>query len=454
LAKTNFLFHTRFASGKAETWNIFLPSEPFMSTITPQEQKLLQAVQDLKPEIIDFASRLVAAPSTLGNEAGAIQVMDDELTRMQLSPTRVPIDSGQLSGHPGFAPVPWSYQNKECVVATRPADTAGGRSLLLNGHLDVVSPEPLDFWDFDPFAPFVRDGWLYGRGAGDMKSGVAAMTYALHAVHRAGFGLAAPVTVEGVIEEECTGNGALACLLAGFDAQAVLIPEPFGPTLLTDQVGVLWFKVRIRGFPSHVQAAPAGTNAIEKSFVLIQALRQLEEDLNTENVPPAYAEHTHPLNFNPGMLSGGDWPSTVPAWCELHCRLSFFPGIPYPEIQNRVRRTVLEAAEKDPWLQDNPPQVEFYGFRSEGHSVSPDLPAFGLLNSCQYDLTGQEAARYISTCTTDLRTFCLYGQGQATCFGPVAENIHAANERVRLDSVLHTASAYALFMARWCGLVE
>ncbi|MBS3780302.1 MAG: ArgE/DapE family deacylase [Desulfovermiculus sp.] len=425
-----------------------------MSTITPQEQRLLQAVQDLEPEIIDFASRLVAAPSTLGNEAGAVQVMDDELSKLELSPTRVPIDPDRLADHPGFAPVPWSYDDKECVVAIRPQDAPGGRSLLFNGHLDVVSPEPLDFWDFDPFAPFVRDGWLYGRGAGDMKSGVAAMTYALHAAHKAGFGLSAPVTVEGVIEEECTGNGALACLLAGYDAQGVLIPEPFGPTLLTDQVGVLWFKIRIKGRPSHVQAAPTGTNAIEKSFVLIQALRELEEQLNQENVPSAYAQHVHPLNFNPGMLSGGDWPSTVPAWCEMYCRLSFYPGMSYPEIQDRVKRTVLEAAEKDPWLQANPPQVDFYGFRSEGHSVPLDLPALQLLSSCHHELTGEPAARYISTCTTDLRAFCLYGQGQATCFGPVAENIHAANERVRLDSVLHTARSYALFMARWCGLVE
>jgi acetylornithine deacetylase len=414
----------------------------------------VQAVQDLEPEIIDLVSRLVAAPSTLGNEAGAIQVMDDELTKLGLSPIRVPIDPDRLEGHPGFAPVPWSYAGKENVVATRPEDASGGRSLLLNGHLDVVSPEPVDFWDFEPFAPFVRDGWLHGRGAGDMKSGVAAMTYALHAISKAGFGLSAPVTVEAVIEEECTGNGALACLLAGFDAQAVLIPEPFGPTLLTDQVGVLWFKIRIKGMPSHVQAAPAGTNAIEKSFVLMSALRGLEERLNRENVPPAYAQHVHPLNFNPGMLSGGDWPSTVPAWCELHCRLSFYPGMTYPQIQERVRRTVQEAADGDPWLKENPPLVDFYGFRSEGHSIRPGLPALNLLSSCHQDLAGEPATRYISTCTTDLRAFCLYGQGQATCFGPVAENIHAANERVRLDSVLHTAKAYALFMARWCGLVE
>ena len=108
-----------------------------------------------------------------------------------------------------------------------------------------------------------------------MKSGVAAMTYAVHAVEKAGFGLQAPVTLEAVIEEECCGNGALACMAAGYDADAVLIPEPFGPTILTSQLGVLWFKVTVEGRPVHVLEAPAGTNSIEKSFLIIQALRKI-----------------------------------------------------------------------------------------------------------------------------------------------------------------------------------
>ena len=425
-----------------------------MSSLSPAEEHIVDTVQDLAPDMLAFASRLVAAPSTLGNEGAAVDSMDQELTSLGLNPLRVPIDPDTLSTHPGFAPTPWSYEGKECVVATRAADGQGGRSLLLNGHLDVVSPEPVDFWDHDPFMPFIRDGWLHGRGSGDMKSGVAAMTYALHAVHTAGFGLAAPVTIEGVIEEECSGNGALACLQAGYDAQSVLIPEPFGPTILTDQVGVMWFQITVKGLASHVQAAPAGTNALEKSFILIQALRELEEELNQEDVPKAYALHTHPLNFNPGMISGGDWPSTVPAWCELHCRLSFFPGTSYAHVQDRIRSAITRALEKDAWLQSNPPKVDFYGFRSEGHSINRGLPALDLVNTCHQDISGQRAESYISTCTTDLRTFCLFGRGQATCFGPVAENIHAANERVNLESVVHTAKVYALYAARWCGLVE
>jgi acetylornithine deacetylase len=419
-----------------------------------REQHLLETVDALTNDILDLTCRLVAQPSTLGHEALALEVMEAELQKLGLAPVRIPVGPQQLADHPGFAPVPWSYAGRYNLATVRAADAGGGRSALFNGHLDVVSPEPLELWDGDPFAPVIRDGWLYGRGAGDMKAGVAAMTHALHAVQRAGFGLRAPVTLEAVIEEECCGNGALACLAAGYDAEAVLIPEPFGPTLYTAQVGVLWFKVRLRGEPSHVQAAPAGTNAIEKSFPVIAVLRRLESELNAEERPAPYRDLDHPLNLNIGIFQGGDWPSTVPATAEFHARLSFFPGTSYPEICQRIEAAVARAAQEDAWLAKNPPQVEFYAFRSEGHTASREQPVLATLNSCHRDLTGQDAESYVSTCTTDLRAFHFFGRGEGTCYGPVAENIHAANERVNIASVLQVARSYALFLARWCKLAD
>lgn len=419
-----------------------------------QEKKLIETVDHLADDILDYTCRLVREPSTLGNEISAVRVAEEELKKLSFHPVSVPINPATLAKHPGFAPVPWGYEDRNNVAATREADGAGGQSLLLNGHLDVVSPEPLELWDQDPFEPVVKNGWLSGRGAGDMKSGIAAMTYAAHAVEKAGFGLKAPVTLETVIEEECCGNGALACLDAGYDAEAVLIPEPFGPTILTNQLGVLWFKVSVRGAPSHVQSAPSGTNAIEKSYHIIEALRHLETGLNSSDVPPKYRDLEHPINLNIGIFKGGDWPSTVPATAEFHGRLSFFPGISYKQICERIIKTVENAAKRDPWLSENPPAIDFYGFRSEGHSLPFDLPAFLTLNECHRALTGEDAREYISTCTTDLRVFNLLGNGQATCYGPVAENIHAANERVYIESIIHVARTYALFISRWCGLVE
>lgn len=418
-----------------------------------KEKRIIEEVDNLTDDILDFAIRLIAQPSTLGNEASVLKMMEEELAGLSLNPVRVPINPDLLTEKPGFAPVPWSYENRYNLVATCPASDQGGRSALFNGHLDVVSPEPIDMWDHDPFDPEIEDGWLYGRGAGDMKSGLAAMTYALYAIKKAGFELKAPVTIESVIEEECSGNGTLACLYAGYDAQAILIPEPFGPTILTNQLGVLWFKLTIRGLPAHVGEATSGINAIEKCYTLISALRGLEAEMN-RNVHLAYQGINHPLHLNIGIIHGGDWPSTVPAKAELHGRLSYFPGMTSSQIQQRIVQIVETAAQNDPLLSRTPPTVQFYGFRSDGHSVSRDLPAFKILNGCHKDLTGNDADEYIATCTTDLRAFHLFGLRQATCFGPIARNVHASNECVKLDSVVHVAKTYALFISRWCRIAE
>jgi acetylornithine deacetylase len=418
-----------------------------------REEKLVTVVDALSEDIVSFAKRLVAQPSILGNEATVLEEMEKELDRLGFNPSRVPIDPSLLNDHPGFAPVPWTYEGRYNVIGTRPADSGGGKSALFNGHLDVVSPEPLAGWAHDPFGPMEKEGWLYGRGAGDMKAGIAAMTYAVRAIDIAGFGLAAPVTIETVIEEECSGNGALACRQAGLNAEAVLIPEPFGPIILTAQVGAAWFKVTLTGVPKHVMDTHGGVNAIEKCFPLIAALRRMEKALNCQ-VHPAFERIGHPANLNIGIFKSGDWPSTVPAKAEFHCRIGFLPGTAYDQIRQEVIRVITEAASEDPWLAANPPEVDFYGLRSEGHCLSPEMPAFRLLNSCHQSLTGCPAENFISTATTDLRAFVHFGKGQATCFGPVAENIHAENERVRIDSIIHTARVYALFLARWCGLVE
>jgi acetylornithine deacetylase len=425
-----------------------------MAEWNTRERKIIDAVDNLADDVIDFTCRLTAEPSTLNNEFSVLELMENELNRLEFKTDKVPVDPEVLQGHPGFANVPWDYRDRYNLVAVTAPSGTGGRSTLFNGHLDVVSPEPVGFWEHDPFDPKIHDGWIYGRGAGDMKAGVAAMTYAVYAIKKAGFGFNAPVTIETVIEEECSGNGALACINAGYDAEAVLIPEPFGPTIVTNQLGVLWFKITVRGKPVHVQSAGSGTNAIEKSYVLIGALREFENMLNEKNIHPAYRNIEHPLNLNIGIIKGGDWPSTVPAEVELHGRMSYFPGDSYEDICRLIRNAVEGAAKADPWLRENPPALEFYGFKSDGHSLSKNLSAFEALNGCHKSLTGFDAEEKVCTCTTDLRSFVHFGKGQATCFGPVAENIHGSNERVNIESILHVCRVYSIFLARWSGLAD
>ena len=174
-----------------------------------------------------------------------------------LEPVDVPLEPAALERHPAGAPFSWDVDGKANVVATW-APEAPGRSLILNGHIDVVSPEPTVLWTGEPFAPR-RDGdWVYGRGAGDMKSGLVAMVGAVRALQRLSVRPGGRVQLQSVVEEECTGNGALACVLAGHTADAAILTEPTKGAIWNAQVGVLWFQVRVLGAPAHAGEARGG----------------------------------------------------------------------------------------------------------------------------------------------------------------------------------------------------
>ena len=155
-------------------------------------------------------------------------------------------------------------------------------------------------WTHPPFAPTVHDGWMYGRGANDMKSGVACMVFAMDAMRTAGFEPAADVYVQTVTEEESTGNGALATLLRGYRAEAALIPEPTGHAITRTQTGTIWFRLRVRGVPVHVAVAQDGTNAIMSAYALINALvRAHPRAERGGEVQPLVCRHQGPHQVQP-----------------------------------------------------------------------------------------------------------------------------------------------------------
>jgi acetylornithine deacetylase len=327
----------------------------------------------------------------------------------------------------------------------------GGRSLILNGHIDVVSREPSSLWTGDPFAAR-RDGdWLHGRGAGDMKAGLAAMVGAVAGLRRLGLRPRGRVQLQSVVEEECTGNGALACVIAGHTADAAILTEPTSGAVWNAQVGVLWFQVQVLGAPAHAGDAPDGANAIEASYAVIAALRDLEAELNAAR-PPLYAAYPHPINLNVGQIHGGDWPSTVAGECLTHFRLATFPGQPVAELMARVEQTVAAVGASDPGLARHRLEVRYDGFQCEGYELAPDAPLVTGLLDAAARVTGRRPPVYASTATTDARSFQLYGDTPAVCFGPHSAHEHGVDERVHLPSLTTTAQAIALFIADWCGL--
>ena len=417
-----------------------------------QEDDILAAVAAEEAATVDLLSELVEAPTVLGAEAPGQAIMRRAFAGLGLEPFDVPLDVAALRSHPGGAPFSWDVSEKVNVLADwLPAGEAEGRSLVLNGHIDVVSPEPSELWTGAPFAAR-RDGdWVYGRGAGDMKSGLVAMVGAVAGLQRLGATPRARVQLQSVVEEECTGHGALACVLAGHTADAAVLTEPTQGALWPAQVGVLWFKVRVLGAPAHAGEAAEGANAIDASYRVIEALRALETDLN-EVRPPLFAAYPHPINLNVGMIRGGDWPSTVAGESVTHCRLALFPGENPNELKSRVEHTVATAASEDPLLAGFEVEVEYDGFACRGYTLDSEAPLIGALAAARERLTGEAPTVFASTATTDARAFQLYGDTPAVCFGPHGEGIHGVDERVYLPSVTEAAQVLGLFIGDWCGL--
>jgi len=211
-----------------------------------------------------------------------------------------------------------------------------------------------------------NDGWMYGRGAGDMKAGLASNLFALDALGAVGFAPAADVYFQSVVEEECTGNGALACLQRGYRADAALIPEPFAEELVSAQLGVLWFQVHLKGIPVHVAYAGSGANAIEAAIPLIAALHEMEDRWNLPSCRHhEYHDHNHALNLNIGKIEGGDWTSSVPAWCVFDVRMGLFPGQDLNDAKCEIEEVLRKAAQENDFLRNNQPEIIYHGFNAE-----------------------------------------------------------------------------------------
>ena len=275
---------------------------------------------------------------------------------------------------------------------------------------------------------------MYGRGAGDMKAGCISNLAALDALARIGYRPAATVYVQSVVEEESTGNGALMTHLRGYKADAALIPEPGRETLTRANLGVLWFEFEVRGVPVHVAYMGAGANAIDAAYRVIGALRELEKKWNAGARTDAYFSGIdHPLNLNIGKIEGGDWASSVPAWCKVHCRIAFLPGRKAREAATEIEKCISDFARSDSYLANSPPRLTFNGFMVEGYVLEPGSDAERVLAEAHREAIGSPLDARIATAYLDARVYALYDDIPALNYGCTAENYHACDERVNLD---------------------
>ncbi len=424
-------------------------------TLDPGARRaILDAVESLQGEAIATLERLVRCASTLGQEQSALEEMARNYEALGLVPRRVPVVPADLAAHPGFSPPLVDYAGRDNVVALHTPRQQRGRSLLLQGHVDVVPEGAADMWGSPPYEPVIRNGRMYGRGAGDMKAGIVSYLMAFRAMQLAGLQPAAPVQMHAVIEEECTGNGALAAMLAMPKTDAVIIPEP-GPgldALYTAEVGVVWAWVTVSGRPAHVRDMQAGVNAIEAANIIAAAFKEYEAEMNrAERIHPAFRGINHPVNVNLGTIQGGEWNSSVATRARIGMRVGVMMGYTAQQTRADIERLVAKAAEHER-LRGAQVKLEFKGFMADPCVFDTGAEIVQLARRSYAEVTGGALRDYPATGLTDGRHFVLYQDTPVACFGPDAVDIHGIDENVGIDSFHGITRTIALTMAEWCGV--
>ncbi|KAF2011834.1 acetylornithine deacetylase [Aaosphaeria arxii CBS 175.79] len=429
-----------------------------MPELTPEQiAAITKSVSDGFDEQIAYTQKLVQFGGQRGHEDAVQEFIFEQFANRGYSPVKLNIDEEKLSEHVGAGKFDEHHSRIPVVVGEclPKSEKPLGKSLILNGHIDIVPVGPLDMWTRDPYSGHIEGDRLYGRGSGDMRAGAAANLWALDALRRIGLRPGSKVILQSVVEEESTGNGTLMAHLQGYQADAALIPEPEDEKLVRANVGVLWFKIEVRGTPVHVNAMGTGVNAIDACFRVVTALRELEADWNQRGVGKLYfEEQKHPLNLNVAKINGGDWASSVPAWCSIECRVAIFPGVSARSAADEIEAKVATFSQTDAFLSKNTPKISWNGFFSEGYVLDPGSEAEKILGKSHQQATGEEMQTHTTLAYLDGRVFSLYDKIPALVYGPVSANYHGFDEWVSIKSVKRITTAIALFIAQWCGVEE
>lgn len=425
-----------------------------------EEVTVLSWIIDNRNELINLLQDLVRIPSVSGEEYAVQKRLHQEFESMDLSPEMFNPNEKELRKHKDFFEttsfVKYGYENRPNVAGLLKG-TGGGRSLCLSGHVDVVSPEPIEKWTRNPWSGDVVEDQIHGRGAGDMKAGVAAMIFAVKALQENGIRLKGDVQVETTIEEEDGGvGGVLYMRTIRPKTDAALIPEPSNLTISVASAGIMYFRVGVPGVPAHAATAHFGVNAIQKMVPVIEAIEELHRERQARITYPTAESDPRmkgkATTINIGVIRAGDWPSTVPGRCEIECRIGFPPGETREEVMQEVEQTVTKAALSDEWLSENLPEVTWFGWKARPHELDVTDPFVQQVRTSVIAVTGIEPTFIGGSSGLDTRFFVHNGVPAVTC-GPLAERIHSFDETVTIESTVKTAQVIASTMIEWCGFL-
>ena len=434
--------------------------------IHENEQQVLDLIDANSQEVIEFLRALLRFKTITPDDE---RVEHDEFIRHQAFVRESlgkmgfqdfdvwEVDAAKLERAPGTGVIRDRDLSNMPVLVARLPGAGDGKSLLLNGHYDVVPLGLVENWTQDPFAGDIVDGKIYGRGTNDMKGGVAAMLKAVDFIQRAGFALEGDVIVETVPEEEATCMGTLAACQRGYKADAAIVTEPTNMRVGTAVRGSMGGRVTVRGRAGHAeQPQPhwregGAISAISKAMRVIQGMEEVTEQWRTQ------PDKQHPLvppdHILPTVIHGGEWSVTYPEKVEIDFDCMFVPGT--KDKRAEIDAKLAAVAANDPWLVEHPLELKIGTSDDEEWLYSAETdesePIVQTTKAALADVGIEPELMGFGT-LTDCIHLINYSKVPTINLGPDIETAHMADEYVTVEQLIDLTKVLALVIMRWSGM--
>lgn len=414
-------------------------------------QRILDKIDASRESAVQFLQKMVSIPSVTGDEAAIQAFLGDYLNGIGLDVDMWETDWEELKKHPGYRPVARGYEGRPNIVATAKG-TGGGRSLLLNGHTDVIPVGNGEGWSDNPWSAAIRDRRIYGRGSCDMKSGVASHILAVQYLKELGIELKGDVLINIVIDEEVSGHGTLDTVIRGYTADAGISGETSDLHVQPACIGRIWFEIEIQGKPAGIQQRYLGVSGIALGQKIVEAVQELEDERVATVTHPLYPSAIDSLPCIIGSFQAGNYPSAFPATALLKGSIGTVPGEDHEGVKQSLVKKIAEAAAKDPWMKDHPPVVRFVGYDAEASEIPRDHAIVHTVARNYTEITGKEPIISGRQGAADTRFLNSYGETPTVIFGPGSTAVmHANDEYVSIDDYLAAIKVMALSIYDWCN---
>jgi acetylornithine deacetylase len=419
--------------------------------MTSRRQAVIDTIDRNKDQAIQFLQDMVKIPSVTGDEAAIQAFVADYMKGIGLDVDMWETNWEELKKHPGYRPVDRGYEGRPNIVATSKG-TGGGRSLLLNGHTDVIPVGNGEGWSDNPWSAKIENGRIYGRGSCDMKSGVASHILAIQYLKEAGVKLKGDVYINVVIDEEVSGHGTLDTVIRGYKADAGISGETSDLHVQPACIGRIWFQIDVQGKPAGIQQRYLGISAIDLGNKIVKAVQELEDHRVATVRHPLYPNALDSLPCIIGSFQAGNYPSAFPASAVLKGSIGTVPGEDHEGVKQSLVDKIAEVAAQDEWMRDHPPVVRFVGYDAQASEIPRDHPIVELLSDTYRSVTGKDPVISGRQGAADTRFLNEYAATPTVIFGPGSTAVmHANDEYVSIDDYMTAIKVMALCIMDWCG---